>query len=154
MAAQYILAALAIKLDSSGPVFFRQHRIGTGGRPFRVWKFRTMQNGSSDAVHRDLVTRMLIGEELGTAQTGADGKPVYKLVNDSRVTRVGKFLRRTSIDELPQLFNVLSGDMSLLTYRQMCELDVQYVRDWSLFLDFKILFKTIPVVLFNSGRAA
>jgi exopolysaccharide biosynthesis polyprenyl glycosylphosphotransferase len=188
-----ILAALAIKLDSSGPVFFRQHRIGTGGRPFRVWKFRTMQNGSSDAVHRDLVTRMLVGEELGTAQTGADGKPVYKLVNDSRVTRVGKFLRRTSIDELPQLFNVLSGDMSLvgprpplsyefeaydhwqydrlqvrpgitglwqvsgrnlLTYRQMCELDVQYVRDWSLFLDFKILFKTIPVVLFNSGRAA
>lgn len=188
-----LLAALLIKLDSRGPVFFRQERIGTGGRPFNVWKFRTMQTGASDAAHRELVTRMLVGEETGIAHTGPDGKPVYKLVNDSRVTRVGKFLRRTSIDELPQLFNVLSGDMSLvgprpplpyefeaydhwqydrlqvrpgitglwqvsgrnlLTYRQMCELDVKYVRDWSLFLDFKILAKTIPVVLFNSGKAA
>ncbi len=188
-----ILAAIAIKLDSPGPVFFRQDRIGTGGLPFKVWKFRTMQTGASEDVHRELVTRMLVGEELGTAHMGVDGKPVYKLVNDSRVTRTGKLLRRTSLDELPQLFNVLAGDMSLvgprppvsyefeaydhwqydrlqvrpgitglwqvsgrnlLTYRQMCELDVQYVRDWSLFLDFKILLKTIPVVLFNSGKAA
>jgi exopolysaccharide biosynthesis polyprenyl glycosylphosphotransferase len=188
-----LITALLIKLDSRGPVFFRQERIGTGGRPFRVWKFRTMQTGASDAAHRELVTRMLVGEEIGTGHMGSDGKPVYKLVNDSRVTRIGGFLRRTSIDELPQLFNVLKGDMSLvgprppisyefeaydhwqydrlqvrpgitglwqvsgrnlLTYRQMCELDVQYVRDWSLYLDFKILFKTIPVVLFNSGKAA
>jgi exopolysaccharide biosynthesis polyprenyl glycosylphosphotransferase len=188
-----LLTAIAIKLDSSGPVFFRQERIGTGGRRFNVWKFRTMQTGASDAAHRELVTRMLVGEELGTGHTGTDGRPIYKLVNDSRITRIGKFLRRTSIDELPQLFNVLSGDMSLvgprpplayefeaydhwqydrlqvrpgitglwqvsgrnlLTYRQMCELDVEYVRCWSLFLDFKILFKTIPVVLFNSGKAA
>jgi exopolysaccharide biosynthesis polyprenyl glycosylphosphotransferase len=188
-----LLAALAIKFDSRGPVFFRQDRIGTGGRPFKVWKFRTMQTGASDAAHRELVTRMMVGEETETAHTSRDGTPVYKLVNDSRVTRIGAFLRRTSIDELPQLFNVLRGDMSLvgprpplgyefeaydhwqydrlqvrpgitglwqvsgrnrLTYRQMCELDVQYVRDWSLFLDFKILLKTIPVVLFNSGKAA
>jgi exopolysaccharide biosynthesis polyprenyl glycosylphosphotransferase len=188
-----LLTALLIKLDSKGPVFFRQERIGTGGRPFQVWKFRTMQSGASDAAHRELVTRMLGGEESGTGHTGVDGKPVYKLVNDSRVTRIGGFLRRTSIDEIPQLFNVLKGDMSLvgprppvpyefeaydhwqydrlqvrpgitglwqvsgrnlLTYRQMCELDVEYVRDWSLYLDFKILFKTIPVVLFNSGKAA
>jgi exopolysaccharide biosynthesis polyprenyl glycosylphosphotransferase len=194
LAAPVMLAtALLIKLDSKGPVFFRQERIGTGGRPFRVWKFRTMQTGASDAAHRELVTRMLVGEEIGTAHLGADGTPVYKLVNDSRVTGIGRVLRRTSIDELPQLFNVLKGDMSLvgprppvsyefeaydhwqydrlqvrpgitglwqvsgrnlLTYRQMCELDVQYVRDWSLYLDFKILFKTIPVVLFNSGKAA
>jgi exopolysaccharide biosynthesis polyprenyl glycosylphosphotransferase len=188
-----LVTAVLIKLDSKGPVFFRQERIGTGGRPFQVWKFRTMQTGASDAVHRELVTRMLVGEEIGTGHLGTDGKPVYKLVNDSRVTRIGGFLRRTSIDELPQLFNVLKGDMSLvgprppvgyefeaydhwqydrlqvrpgitglwqvsgrnlLTYRQMCELDVQYVRDWSLYLDFKILLKTIPVVLFNSGKAA
>lgn len=188
-----LLAALAITLDSKGPVFFRQERIGTGGRRFRVWKFRTMQANASDTAHRELVTQMLVGKEIGAAQTAADGQQVYKLLNDSRVTRVGAFLRRASIDELPQLFNVLKGDMSLvgprpplpyefeaydhwqydrlqvrpgitglwqvsgrnlLSYRQMCELDVQYVRDWSLYLDFKILWKTIPVVLFNSGKAA
>jgi exopolysaccharide biosynthesis polyprenyl glycosylphosphotransferase len=188
-----LFAALAIVVDSGGPVFFRQDRIGTGGRQFKVWKFRTMKTGASDAAHRELVTRMLVGSEAGTAHTGADGTPVYKLVNDDRETRVGRFLRRTSIDELPQLFNVLKADMSLvgprpplgyefeaydhwqydrlqvrpgitglwqvsgrnrLTYRQMCELDVEYVRDWSLYLDFKILVKTIPVVLFNSGKAA
>jgi exopolysaccharide biosynthesis polyprenyl glycosylphosphotransferase len=188
-----ILAAIAIKLDSPGPVFFRQERIGTGGRRFNVWKFRTMQTGASDAAHRELVTRMLVGEEISTAHTDASGQQVYKLVNDSRVTRIGKFLRRASIDELPQLFNVLSGEMSLvgprpplpyefeaydhwqydrlrvrpgitglwqvsgrnlLSYRQMCELDVQYVRSWSILLDFRILLRTIPVVLFNSGKAA
>ncbi|MEO8294534.1 MAG: sugar transferase [Gemmatimonadota bacterium] len=188
-----LLAAIAVKLDSPGPVFFRQERIGTGGRRFQVWKFRTMQTGASDAAHRELVTRMLVGEEIGTVHTDASGRPVYKLINDSRVTRIGRFLRRASIDELPQLFNVLSGDMSLvgprpplyyefeaydhwqydrlrvrpgitglwqvsgrnlLTYRQMCELDVEYVREWSILLDFKILLKTVPVVLFNSGKAS
>ena len=188
-----LLAALAIRFDSRGPVIFRQGRIGIGGRRFQVWKFRTMRAGSSDAVHRELVTRMLNGDEDGTAQTTASGEQVFKLVNDDRVTRVGQLLRRTSLDELPQLFNVIRGEMSLvgprpplpyefeaydhwqfdrlevrpgitglwqvsgrnrLSYRQMCELDVEYVRNWSLFLDLRILFKTIPVVLFNSGRAA
>ena len=188
-----LVAAIAIKLDSKGPVFFRQQRVGTGGRRFSVWKFRTMRADAPDTAHRELVTRMLVGQEIGTGHTNAAGQQVYKLANDSRVTRVGGFLRRTSIDELPQLFNVLKGDMSLvgprpplsyefeaydhwqydrlevrpgitglwqvsgrnlLTYRQMCELDVEYVRCWSLYLDFKILLKTIPVVLFNSGRAS
>jgi len=188
-----ILIAAAIKLDSRGPVFFRQERIGTGGRRFRVWKFRTMRNGASDAAHRQLVQRMLNGQEADTGHAGADGRPVYKLVNDDRVTRVGRWLRRTSLDEVPQLFNVMRGQMSLvgprpplsyeldaydhwqfdrlkvlpgitglwqvsgrnlLTYRQMCELDLEYVRRWSLWLDFKILVKTIPAVVFNSGRAA
>lgn len=187
------LVAVAIKLDSPGPVFFRQDRVGTGGRRFRVWKFRTMRNGASDAAHRELVLKMLNGEEAQAGHAGLDGRPVFKLVNDARVTRVGHWLRRTSLDELPQIFNVLRGEMSLvgprpplpyefeaydhwqfdrlkvspgitglwqvsgrnlLTYRQMCELDVDYVRRWSLWLDFKILLKTIPVVLFNSGRAA
>jgi exopolysaccharide biosynthesis polyprenyl glycosylphosphotransferase len=187
------LVALAVALDSPGPVFFRQERIGVGGRRFRVWKFRTMQHGASDSSHRDLVTRMLAGDEEGTRQTGADGREVFKLVNDPRVTRLGALLRRTSLDELPQLINVLTGEMSLvgprppvpyefeaydhwqfdrlqvrpgitglwqvsgrnlLSYRQMCELDVEYVRRWSVGLDLRILCRTIPVVLFNSGRAA
>lgn len=185
--------AIAIRLDSPGPVFFRQERIGVGGRRFRVWKFRTMAHGASDLVHRDLVTKMLAGDESGTQQAGEDGKGVFKLVNDTRVTKLGRFLRRTSLDEIPQLINVLAGAMSLvgprppvpyefeaydhwqfdrlqvrpgmtglwqvsgrnlLSYRQMCELDVDYVRRWSIWLDLKILAKTIPVVLFNSGRAA
>ena len=187
------VAAIAIKLDSSGPVLFGQERFGTGGRRFRVLKFRTMKQGASDAVHRDLVRKMIAGDDETTSHTGDDGRKVYKLVKDDRVTRVGAFLRRTSLDELPQLFNVLRGEMSLvgprppldyeiaeydhwqydrlqvlpgitglwqvsgrnlLTYRQMCELDVEYVRTWSLFLDVLILLKTVPVVLFNRGRAA
>ena len=123
----------------------------------------------------------------------ADTGPVWAQENDPRVTPLGKFLRKANLDELPQLWNVLRGDMSLvgprpplpyeleaydhwqfdrlrvkpgltglwqvsgrsgLTYRRMCELDVQYVREWSLWLDLKIMLKTVPVVLFNSGRAA
>jgi len=152
-----------------------------------------MTHGASDAAHRDLVTRMLTEDEAGTAHTAGDGAKVYKLVRDDRVTRVGAWLRRYSLDELPQVFNVLTGEMSLvgprppvpyeverydrwqygrlqvppgitglwqvsgrnlLTYRQMCELDMEYVRHWSLWLDLKIVLKTFPVVLFNSGRAA
>jgi exopolysaccharide biosynthesis polyprenyl glycosylphosphotransferase len=188
-----LVLAVAVRLDSPGPVFFRQERVGTGGRRFRVLKFRTMADGASDATHRELVKRMLAGDEHGTAHGGNGSPRVYKLVQDDRVTRIGKLLRRTSLDELPQLFNVLRGNMSLvgprpplpyevesyahwqfdrlqvrpgitglwqvsgrnlLTYRQMCELDIQYVRRWSLLLDLKILLKTLPVVLFNSGRAA
>lgn len=188
-----IVVAVAVKLDSPGPVFFRQERVGTGGRRFGVLKFRTMINGASDAAHRELVSRMLAGDEEHTGRAGKGSARVYKLVGDDRVTRVGRWLRRTSLDELPQLFNVLRGDMSLvgprppipyeieayaqwqydrlrvrpgitglwqvsgrnlLTYGQMCELDVEYVRNWSLWLDFVILLKTIPVVLFNSGSAA
>ncbi len=187
------VAAAWIKWDSAGPVVFRQERIGTGGRRFRVWKFRTMRNGASDAAHRDLVMKMLVGKESDAGHSAADGRPVYKLANDDRITRVGRWLRLTSFDEIPQLINVLRGEMSLvgprpplpyefaaydhwqfdrlkvapgitglwqvsgrnlLTYRQMCELDVEYVRRWSLWLDFKILVKTIPVVFLNSGRAA
>jgi exopolysaccharide biosynthesis polyprenyl glycosylphosphotransferase len=188
-----LVTAIAIKLDSAGPILFRQDRIGTGGHRFRVFKFRTMVNGASDTVHRDLVKRMLAGDEESTATEGAGGARVYKLLRDDRVTRLGRLLRRTSLDELPQLFNVLLGQMSLvgprpplpyeieayafwqfdrlqvrpgitglwqvsgrnlLTYRQMCELDIAYVQRWSLWLDLKILLRTIPVVLLNSGRAA
>jgi len=187
-----VMAAL-IKLDTRGPVFFRQERIGTGGTRFRVWKFRTMRHGASDSAHRELIQEMLSGDERRAGHAATGGDRIYKLVNDDRVTRVGRWLRRTSVDELAQLFNVLRGEMSLvgprppllyeleaydhwqfdrlrvkpgitglwqvsgrnlLTYRQMCELDVEYVRRWSLALDLRILVRTLPVVLFNSGRAA
>jgi exopolysaccharide biosynthesis polyprenyl glycosylphosphotransferase len=187
--AMLAIAAL-VRLDSAGPALFRQERVGSGGRRFSVLKFRTMRDGASDAAHREYMQRMQAGEEDGVL--AADGRPVYKLVADDRVTRIGRWLRRTSLDELPQLLNVLRGEMSLvgprpplpyefeaydhwqfdrlqvkpgitglwqvsgrnlLTYRQMCELDVEYVRRWSLLFDLQILVKTIPVVFFNSGRA-
>jgi exopolysaccharide biosynthesis polyprenyl glycosylphosphotransferase len=187
-----VLVAIAIKLDSGGPVLFGQERIGTGGQRFRVLKFRTMYVGVSDAPHRELVTKMLRGDEANAAQVGSDGKPAFKLTNDARITRLGRWLRRHSLDELPQLINVLRGEMSLvgprpplpyefeqyehwqflrlqvrpgmtglwqvsgrnrLSYRQMCEVDLEYVRDWSLWLDIQILLKTVPVVLSNSSSA-
>lgn len=187
-----VLAALAIKLDSAGPVFFRQVRVGVGGHRFKVWKFRTMTHNAPDTLHREYMSRMLGGDEESTLNTDGNGRPIFKMAQDPRVTRVGRFLRKSSLDELPQFFNVLRGEMSLvgprppvpyefeaydhwqydrmqvrpgitglwqvsgrsrLSYRQMCELDVDYVRRWSVWLDLRILLRTIPVVLFNSGRA-
>ena len=109
-----LLVAAAVKLDSPGPVLFGQERLGIGGRRFRVLKFRTMTHGASDAAHRALIAQMFNGDHDGAAHAGKNGDKVYKLVNDDRVTRIGALLRRTSLDELPQLFNVLRGDMSLV----------------------------------------
>ena len=102
-----LLIAMAIRLGSPGPAFYRQQRIGRGGRPFTMYKFRTMRVGGSDAQHRELIARELRGED-----TSVNGS--WKIDCDPRVTRVGSFLRRTSIDELPQLINVLRGQMSLV----------------------------------------
>jgi lipopolysaccharide/colanic/teichoic acid biosynthesis glycosyltransferase len=102
-----LLIAMAIRLGSPGPAFYRQQRIGRGGRPFTMYKFRTMRVGGSDAQHRELIARELRGED-----TSVNGS--WKIDGDPRVTRVGSFLRRTSIDELPQLINVLRGQMSLV----------------------------------------
>ncbi len=188
-----LVIAVAVRLDGPGPVLFSQARIGVGGRRFRFWKFRTMTHRVPDTVHREYMTRMAHGDEAGTRQQSADGRGVFKMIDDPRITRIGTYLRRSSLDELPQFFNVLKGDMSLvgprppipyefeaydhwqfdrlsvrpgmtglwqvsgrslIPFRQRCELDVEYVRRWSILLDVKILLKTIPVVLFNSGRAA
>ena len=187
-----LVIAAAVRLDSRGPVFFRQERVGLGGRRFKVWKFRTMAHNAPDTLHREYMTRMLGGDEESTLHRDRVGRPVFKMAQDPRVTRVGRFLRKSSLDELPQFFNVLAGDMSLvgprppipyefeaydhwqydrmqvrpgitglwqvsgrsqLSYRQMCELDLDYVRRWSVWLDLRILLRTVPVVLFNSGRA-
>jgi exopolysaccharide biosynthesis polyprenyl glycosylphosphotransferase len=173
-----LLTAIAIKLTSAGPVFFTQARLGRNKRPFRVIKFRTM--------FKDAEQRRAEIEHLNEAQG-----PVFKIARDPRITRVGRILRKLSIDELPQLINVLKGDMSLVGPRPLpvrdyegfdqnwhlrrfsvlpgisclwqiggrsniqfdrwMELDMQYIDQWSLWLDLKILLKTIPAVLKGEG---
>jgi exopolysaccharide biosynthesis polyprenyl glycosylphosphotransferase len=173
-------AALAIKLTSPGPVFFLQERIGLNKRRFLIYKFRTMVPNAED-----LMTELL-------KQNEASG-PVFKMKRDPRITPVGRFLRRSSIDELPQLLNVLRGDMSLvgprplpvrdyegfgedwqrrrfsvkpgitclwqvngrsnISFDRWMKLDLQYMDEWSLWLDMKILAKTIPAVMKGSGAA-
>jgi lipopolysaccharide/colanic/teichoic acid biosynthesis glycosyltransferase len=105
------IVAILIRLDSKGPVFFRQKRIGQYGVEFELLKFRSMHVDADDSVHRAAYARLMRGERLsdGPATTTA-----YKLTNDPRVTRVGRVLRKTGLDELPQLWNVLRGDMSLV----------------------------------------
>lgn len=178
-AASPIMAAtaIAVKLDSPGPILFRQVRVGKDGEHFHCYKFRSMY---IDAERRKA--------EL-MAKNEADG-PVFKMKNDPRITRVGRFIRKTSIDELPQLFNVLKGEMSLVgprpaipsevakyTYEQLgrlhaipgitglqqvsgrsnldfkrwVELDLQYISEQSVWKDIEILAKTIPAVLFSKG---
>jgi exopolysaccharide biosynthesis polyprenyl glycosylphosphotransferase len=175
-----VLTALLIKLTSPGPVLFMQQRMGLNKRRFHIYKFRTMV---ANAEHR-----MKEIEHLNELSG-----PVFKIKNDPRITPIGKFLRKTSLDELPQLFNVLKGDMSLVGPRPMAvrdyegfsqdwhrrrfsvrpgitclwqvlgrnsipfekwmELDMQYIDQWSLWLDLEILVKTIPAVLKGSGAA-
>ncbi len=182
----FALIALTIKLGSRGPVLFRQVRVGWQGRPFSFWKFRSMYVGSDPAIHKEYVTRFI---SHGQPASGANN--VYKLTDDPRVTRVGRILRKTSLAELPQLWNVLRGDMSLVgprpplpyelecysawhrrrilevkpgitglwqvsgrsrtTFTEMVRLDLRYVQQWSIWLDFKILLQTPKAVLLGEG---
>jgi lipopolysaccharide/colanic/teichoic acid biosynthesis glycosyltransferase len=124
----WFVVAIAIKATSPGPILFRQVRIGVGGRPFTVYKFRTMHNGVSEEVHRDFVTRMIVGgveSEQIASYSGA-----FKLASDARVTRVGRLLRRTSLDELPQVLNVLAGEMSLIGPRPPLAYEVERYEPW------------------------
>jgi lipopolysaccharide/colanic/teichoic acid biosynthesis glycosyltransferase len=104
-----IAIAMAIRITSPGPALFRQRRIGYRGRSFVMLKFRTMRENCSEQTHREYVTRMLNGDESTTGGSG-----LYKLHADPRVTPVGRLLRRTSLDEIPQLLNVVKGEMSLV----------------------------------------
>lgn len=175
----WVVAAIAIKFDSRGPIFFKQTRVGRGGRPFTIYKFRTMQTDADaqKTLYLDL--------------NEADG-PYFKLQSDPRVTRVGRVLRRFSVDELPQVLNVMFGTMSLVGPRpalpsEVCDyphwvrrrlavrpgltglwqvsgrfllsfphganLDVSYVDEWSLALDLQILARTPRVVLSGHGAS-
>lgn len=115
-----VLIALAVR-RTPGPVLFRQTRVGRGGRTFRMLKFRTMHAGTDDRVHRDYVTRLLREESPPAGRV----RGLYKLEDDRRVTRVGAWLRRTSLDELPQLWNVLRGEMSLVGPRPALPYEVE-----------------------------
>ncbi|HEU0169686.1 MAG TPA: sugar transferase [Chloroflexota bacterium] len=172
--------AAAIKLTSPGPVLYRWQVVGQGGRPFTGYKFRTMVP-NADA----LKARLMASNEMSG--------PVFKMRRDPRITAIGRFLRKFSLDELPQLWSVLKGDMSLVGPRPPLQseytlfteqqkrklevkpgitclwqisgrndisdfddwvrLDLQYIRDWSLWLDIKVLLLTIPAVLRGRGAA-
>jgi len=119
-----LLVAVLVRATSPGPVLFRQVRVGRDGTPFRMLKFRTMRNGCSDDAHRAYVRRLLAGEA-----EQHDG--LYKLADDPRVTRVGAVLRRLSIDELPQLLNVLTGDMSLVGPRPALPFEAELFPAWA-----------------------
>jgi lipopolysaccharide/colanic/teichoic acid biosynthesis glycosyltransferase len=119
-----LVAALAILATSPGPVLFRQPRIGRHGRSFTMLKLRTMHVGAPDTVHRDYVRSLLTGQAVAVGG-------LYKLQGDSRITKVGAFLRRTSIDELPQLWNVLRGQMSLVGPRPALEWEVELFPAWA-----------------------
>jgi len=174
-----LAVALAIKFTSPGPVFFVQERVGMNRRKFKLLKFRSMVVDAEER-KKDLA-----------ALNEMDG-PVFKVRNDPRVTPVGRFIRKMSIDELPQLINVLKGEMSLVgprpplvdevdqyewlhrrrlsikpgitclwqvngrnsvPYVQWMEMDKEYIENWSIWLDIKILCRTLPVVLFGHGAS-
>ena len=189
------LIAIAIRLDSPGPALFKQRRVG--GRPapdggwdagtFEIFKFRSMFHGADEARHRDYIAAFVNGAiDESEAEHGQ-----FKLADDDRVTRVGHIIRRTSFDELPQLLNVVRGDMSLVgprpvpvyevegyedrhlerfgapsgmtglwqvrgrgrvTFEEMIDMDIEYVRGRNLWLDIRLLVATIPAAL--SGRGA
>ena len=186
-----VLAALAIWLSDGRPVFFRQVRIGMRGKPFELLKLRTMCRDAADTLHRNYVREWINGDSASTAtQDSSSSSVFFKLEDDPRITRIGWILRRFSIDELPQLINVLRGEMSLigprpalpyeldhyqdwhrrrfeampgitglwqvsgrnaLPFNQMVLFDLEYLRDWSLSGDLKILFRTVPTLLRGSG---
>jgi exopolysaccharide biosynthesis polyprenyl glycosylphosphotransferase len=180
LAPLFLVVAIAIKLTSPGPVLFRQERLGVNKRTFLIYKFRTMVPNAEE---------MLAALQDQNEVSG----PVFKIMDDPRITAVGRILRRTSIDELPQFYNILKGDMSLvgprplpvrdyqgfnqdwqrrrfsvrpgitclwqvngrsaIAFEQWMRLDLQYMDEWSLWLDLKILARTIPAVLKGSGAA-
>ncbi|MCA1613506.1 MAG: sugar transferase [Acidobacteria bacterium] len=124
----WLVIALLIRLDSRGPVFYRQERVGMDGRIFLFLKFRTMRAGADDAAHREYQRKLIAG--ASDTNLGDERRPVYKLHDDPRVTRVGRVLRRLSLDELPQLLNVLRGDMSVVGPRPPIPYEVEAYELW------------------------
>ncbi len=125
----FAVIAAAIKLTSKGPVFFRQSRVGQYGVPFVFLKFRSMHTNNDPSVHRGYVRDLIAGQAERKPSNGK-GESLYKLTNDSRVTKVGAFLRKTSLDELPQFFNVLKGEMSLVGPRPPIPYEVEVYDIW------------------------
>jgi exopolysaccharide biosynthesis polyprenyl glycosylphosphotransferase len=126
-APSFLVIALAVKLSSKGPVFFRQRRVGQYGRGFTFLKFRTMYVNNDPSVHKEFVTKMIANRDHD-AEPG--GEKVFKIRDDKRITRIGRFLRRTSLDELPQFLNVLWGDMSLVGPRPPIPYELAAYQTW------------------------
>jgi lipopolysaccharide/colanic/teichoic acid biosynthesis glycosyltransferase len=126
-----LLIAIAVKLTSPGPIIFRQTRLGKGGVPFVFYKFRSMRVNGDDRIHREYVAKLIKGEHDKVNQQDA-ADPMYKIKADPRVTPVGRFIRKTSIDELPQLFNVLKGEMSLIGPRPPLPYEAESYQSWHL----------------------
>jgi lipopolysaccharide/colanic/teichoic acid biosynthesis glycosyltransferase len=124
----FLLIALAIKLTSKGPVFFRQERVGWYGKTFVFLKFRSMYVNNDTRVHEDYVKKLIASE--AQPHSGNPDKPIFKIVNDKRVTPLGKFLRRSSLDELPQFLNVLKGEMSLVGPRPPIPYELAAYKTW------------------------
>ena len=123
-----LLAALAIRIDSPGPILFRQRRVGRDMKSFTMLKFRSMKAAADASPHREYVRALITGTEDDQPSEGG----LYKLVVDDRVTRVGRLLRKTSLDELPQLWNVLRGEMSLVGPRPVIAYEVEHYPEWYL----------------------
>lgn len=177
----FVLLAIVVKSTSRGPVFFRQERIGQGGRPFTVTKFRTMFADVDHESHRAYFRKYMRGEPAPGEKPTA-----FKMHSDPRITPAGRFLRRLALDELPQLFDVLRGDMSLVgprpplpyevehyderhmqrllvkpgvtglwqvrgrdivNFESMIDMDLEYIQNMSLWMDFKIIILTIPSLI-------
>lgn len=120
--------AVLVKLSSPGPILFRQERMGKHGRTFAFYKFRSMTVQNDDSAHRAYVTELMTGGD--PAALDREGKPVFKIADDPRITRIGRLLRRTSLDELPQLINVLRGEMSLIGPRPCLPFEYDLYKDW------------------------
>jgi lipopolysaccharide/colanic/teichoic acid biosynthesis glycosyltransferase len=123
--------AIAIAVTSRGPVIFRQSRLGKGGTPFDFYKFRSMRPSNDDSIHREYVSSLIQGKHADINQE-TSAKPLFKIKNDPRITPIGRFIRSTSIDELPQLFNVLKGDMSLVGPRPPLAYEAAQYQSWHL----------------------
>ena len=185
-----LVTAFVIKISSPGPAIFKQTRLGKKGVRFPFYKFRSMYWKADDRIHREYVTD-LIGGNLDKINQGDAERPLYKMKSDPRITLIGKIIRKTNIDELPQFFNVLKGEMSLVgprppilyevekyeswhlrrilevkpgitglwqvngrsrtSFDDMVRLDLKYAQNWSLWLDLKILVKTIKAVIRPKG---
>ncbi len=121
----FLVMAILIKITSPGPVWFRQRRVGQCGNPFTLWKFRSMYENNDSAIHRDYVRKFIAGKHPSQASA-----KVFKITNDPRITTIGAFLRRTSLDELPQFFNVLKGEMSLVGPRPPLPYELEQYDMW------------------------
>jgi lipopolysaccharide/colanic/teichoic acid biosynthesis glycosyltransferase len=125
----FLLLAVIIKLTSKGPIFFRQERVGQFGSRFVFIKFRSMYVSTDAAIHKEYVRKFIVGKANPSAQEGSK-KGVYKITNDPRVTWIGRLLRRTSLDEIPQFWNVLKGEMSLVGPRPPIPYEIEAYDIW------------------------